>query len=84
MYLSKGERAELDRARELGISRAEALRRGLRALGEGHSTSFYDAFEQLIGSIDSPAAPADLAERHDEYLARDLVARKVRSPRGSS
>lgn len=85
VYLTKTERAQLDRlAGELGISRAEALRRGLRALADRQGTSFYDALERLIGSIDGSTIPTDLAERHDEYLARELIARKVRSPRRSS
>lgn len=85
VYLTKTERAKLDRlARDLGISRAEALRRGLDALADRQGESFYDVFDRLIGSIDRPDIPPDLAARHDEYIARDIEQRKGPSRRRSS
>ena len=85
VYLDRSERSQLDRlALELGLSRAEVLRRGLESLARREAGSFFDAFEPLVGAFSNPEAPADLAERHDEYLAQDLEARAVRSPRRSS
>lgn len=83
VYLNAGERAALDRlARELGVSRAEVLRRGLRAVRRAGDQSFYDVFDRLIGTLDRAGAPTDLAERFDRYLADDLE-RKWRGRRSS-
>ncbi len=72
VYLNRAERAVLDRlARELGVSRAEVLRRGLVGLTGGRESSDYDPLDDLVGAFDERRAPKDLAERHDEYLARD-------------
>jgi hypothetical protein len=72
VYLDRVERASLDRlARELEVSRAEVLRRGLEALGRERRVTVYDALAPLVGSVDAPRAPDDLAERHDEHLAGD-------------
>jgi hypothetical protein len=85
VYLTRAERARLDQlARDLGVSRAEALRQGLDALAERRGGSFYDAFDPLVGGIDDRTLPADLAERHDLHLAHDLELRKGRSRRRSS
>lgn len=53
-----------------GLSKAELLRRGLRRLS---AESLGDqapgwSLERLIGSVDDPKGPKDLAARHDEYL----------------
>ena len=85
VYLTSAERAGLDRvALELGVSRAEVLRRGLEAMAEGRGRSFYAAFEALIGTERAPDAPTNLAEQHDEYLAQDLEKRSRRSRSRSS
>ena len=85
VYLTRAERAALDRlARELGVSRAEVLRRGLGAIAGGQGQSFYAAFDALIGAFSNPDAPVDLAEQHDEYLAQDLEERIARFLRPSS
>lgn len=71
VYLTPAERSRLERlARELGVSRAEVLRRGLEALAGAGGDA--DPLDDLIGAFDNRAAPADLAERHDKYLAEDL------------
>ncbi len=72
VYLDRDDRDLLEVvARSTGLSRAEVLRRGLRRLAEqvlverkpGHS------LEGLVGALgDHPSLPADLAERHDQYL----------------
>ena len=85
VYLTGAERATLDRlAREMGVSRAEVLRRGLLAVARSDSHSLYDAFDRLIGIVDDRATPTDLAERHDEHLALDREARMARFRRRSS
>lgn len=69
VYLTRGERARLDRlARSLGVSRAEVLRRGLEALAGGRATG-YDPMDALVGALDAPGTPTDLAARHDDALA---------------
>lgn len=85
VYLDRKERARLDRlARELGVSRAEVLRRGLQSLEQHEARAFYEMFEPLIGAFSNPEAPTDLAENHDEYLAQDLEAGITRFLRRSS
>lgn len=85
VYLDRAERARLDRlARELGVSRAEVLRRGLDSLERRETQSFYQAFAPLVGAFRNAEAPGDLAERHDEYLAADLEARTAAFLRRSS
>jgi predicted ArsR family transcriptional regulator len=49
VYLTASERAELDRAaRGLGVSRSEALRRGIQALGARGAAGPY---ERLAGTL---------------------------------
>jgi len=85
VYLTPAERSTLDRlAQELGVSRAEVLRRGIETLGSQRARSFYDAFEPLLGACSSPEAPTDLADRHDDYAADDVARASTRSRRGSS
>ncbi len=69
VYLTTEERSALDAlAARTGISRAEVLRRGLRAFAVqqagGHSPLLGTLIE--LGGDDWPA---DLAERHDDYLS---------------
>jgi hypothetical protein len=70
VYLDEQDRELLDRlAKREGLSLAETLRSAIRrwameANAEG------DPVLNLIGSIDDPAAPADLSTRHDEYAVQ--------------
>ena len=84
VYLDPSERAALDRlAKELDVSRAEVLRRGLQAVAEAQARSVYDAVERVIG-LDLPRNPVDLAERHDDYLAPRAARRRKPSRRRRS
>ena len=71
-YLDEADRALLeDVARRTGLPRAEILRRGLRLFAQQALAERAPgwSFEQLIGALgDDPSLPADLSERHDEYL----------------
>lgn len=72
-YLDEPDRALLeDVARRTGLPRAEILRRGLRLFAQQALAERAPgwSFEHLIGAI--PDGPADLSERHDEYLAQAL------------
>jgi hypothetical protein len=71
VYLDADERAMLDRvAGETGLSRAEVLRRGLRsyAVEQGAGGSPMLEFMEWMKQQDFDL-PADLSERHDDYLA---------------
>ncbi len=67
VYLDPDERGLLDRlARETGLSRAEILRRGLKSFAaERRGKSPMLEFMESMRDADMPA---DLAERHDDYL----------------
>ena len=85
VYLTSTERAALDHmARELGVSRAEVLRRGLKVIGAQGARSFHSAFDALVGAVSSLDTPDDLAERHDDYLADDRKRQRGKSRRRSS
>ena len=75
-YLDEVDRALLEQvADRTGLSRAEILRRGLRAFAQQTLTERPPgwSFESLIGVLgDDPSIPTDLSERHDEYLAQAL------------
>jgi hypothetical protein len=80
VYLTRQERSELDRvAREMGVSRSEALRRGVRALGsEGYEGDLQDlADDGLItppkGVSGKPPPSAPIASLRDlmSELAQD-------------
>jgi len=71
VYLSRRDRALLDDlANQTGLSRTELFRRGLWALASqiGVAQKPGSAFEYLIATSDQSDAPADLAERADDYL----------------
>jgi hypothetical protein len=70
VYLDGRDRSLLDRlASEAGVSRAEILRMGLRRLANDVAGEARGAgFRALMGVIDGPDVPRDLASRHDEYL----------------
>lgn len=79
-YLDEADRALLEEvARRTGLSRAEIMRRGLRAFAQQALTERKPGWslEHLIGAI--PDGPADLSERHDEYLAQALEEELRRS-----
>lgn len=72
-YLDEADRTLLEEvARRTGLSRAEIMRRGLRAFAQQALIERKPGWslEHLIGAI--PDGPADLSERHDEYLAQAL------------
>jgi hypothetical protein len=80
VYLSHEERDQLDRvAALLNVSRAEVLRRGIDAVAREAYADVRDPLDDLVGRFDSPSAPRDLADRHDEYLSEDLE-REATSP----
>lgn len=75
VYLAADERALLDRvAQASGLSRAEVLRRALRSFAVESGAVRSPLFE-LIAESRGDDWPADIATRHDDYLAdiyRDL------------
>lgn len=76
VYLDLEERRQLDLlSHKLDVSRAEVLRRGIESLRREKAQSFYEAFEPLIGSVDSPDMPTDASVNLDEYLADALEAK---------
>jgi len=85
VYLDGTERSVLDRlARDLAVSRAEVLRRGLDALQRQQRLSVYDALAPLIGAFGDARTPTDLAERHDDYLGRTAIAKQAPASRRRS
>jgi len=72
VYLDSDERALLDQvAAEGGLSRAEVLRRGLRRYAveqRGRRSPMLEFLDHLESRTDLQDLPADLAERHDDYL----------------
>ena len=75
VYLAADERALLDRvAQATGLSRAEVLRRALKSYAVEHGAVRSPLFD-LIAEAKGDDWPADIAARHDDYLAevyRDL------------
>ena len=72
VYLDAGDRAVLEGVAErTGLSRAEVLRRGLRAYavqqqgGEGPMLQFI----RKMAASDWPDGPSDMGLNHDKYLA---------------
>jgi hypothetical protein len=56
------------------LSKAELIRRGIRRLSQDLAITGrpFAGFSALAGALDSsPAVPADLAARHDQYLYGD-------------
>ena len=72
VYLDHADRELLEEmARQTALPRAELLRRGLRKLGDSilSGQKAGSSLESLVGSLDGVSdLPADLAERHDDYL----------------
>ena len=74
VYLDRSDKELLDQvAQNTGLPRAEVLRRGLRRFAERVLTERRPGWslDGLIGSLGHVNdLPADLAERHDDYLYR--------------
>ena len=72
VYLDERDRALLDAVAErAAVPRSEVLRMALRRLAAELPAAERPGagLASLVGSLDaSPAVPADLAARHDEYL----------------
>ena len=74
VYLDAADRDLLEQvATATGLARAEVLRRGLRSLAASalsHSPED-ESLGYLIGALGSDkSAPSDLADAHDQYLAK--------------
>lgn len=75
VYLDGDERALLENlAERTGLSRAEVLRRGLRSFGVEQAAGRSPLFDFLL-SLRGEDWPADIAERHDDYLAEAYLDR---------
>jgi hypothetical protein len=74
VYLDSDDRDTLDAvAAAAGISRAEALRRGLRRLAAetlGRQDPAHAFVAEMAGSAWPARTPTDLAARHDHYLTQ--------------
>ena len=69
IYLTPDERALLDRvAQATGLSRAEVLRRGLKSFAVESGAVRSPLFDLILESKGDDW-PADIATRHDDYLA---------------
>ena len=71
VYMSVADRELLERlAEETGLARTELFRRGLRRLAEEllEEGGPWSSLDYLTGIADDTDAPADLSERHDDYL----------------
>lgn len=71
VYLDCGERATLDRlARELDVSRAEVLRRGLEALQRRGVRTIYDVLDEVqrIAADEPPPPPPEPGSVQEELL----------------
>lgn len=72
VYLDRGERAALDRlARELDVSRAEVLRRGLELLSERRRETVYEWLDRLMRMpVEEPVSPEPGS--FEEFLEEEL------------
>lgn len=71
VYMSASDRELLERlAEETGLARTELFRRGLRRLAEEllEERAPGSSVDYLTGIANETDAPADLSERHDDYL----------------
>ncbi len=69
IYMSADERRLLDSlAAEIGLSRAEILRRGLRSFAAEHAGE-RGPMHLLMQTLRDDAWPIDIAVRHDDHLA---------------
>lgn len=82
VYLDPDERALLDQvAAESGLSRAEVLRRGLRRYAverSGGRSPMLELLDYMESRTDLKDLPADLSERHDDYLVELYEAERDR------
>lgn len=73
VYMDRRDRSLLDEvASAEGISRAEVLRRGVRAYARQRippGESPLDRFMREARKLDWAPGPTDIGERHDDYLA---------------
>ena len=78
VYLAVDDRALLDQvSAAAGISRAEALRRGIKRLAAdvlGAEDPAHTFVAEMASAAWPTGTPRDLAARHDEYLTEDLRA----------
>ena len=77
VYLESPDRALLERAAAAsGLSRAEVLRRGLHRFAAEllADASPALAFLESVATVAAAGSPADVATRHDDYLADWEVA----------
>lgn len=70
IYMAPDERRLLDTmAEQTGLSRAEVLRQGLRKFAAEQAGSD-GPVQTFMRAMREKALPADIAEAHDDYLAR--------------
>ena len=73
VYLASDDRAMLDGlAERTGLSRAEILRRGIRSFAAEQSDGQSPMLQFLL-SLKGEDWPADIAERHDDYLVESYL-----------
>ncbi len=69
LYLDdRTERALKRLAARTGRSQASHVREALRRYVVDEQRDATDPFESLIGLVDDPKGPTDVAEQHDHYL----------------
>ena len=80
-YLTAAEREDLDRAaRELGVSRSEALRRGIRSLVRGRASgALADLAEE--GIVSPATAPATSPPRSAPVAPLDALLAEIDADR---
>lgn len=84
VYLDAGERRQLEQlAKQMDVSRAEVLRRGLAAIRREATPGVYARFGPLIGSMDDPSVPADASSHFKQHYA-DLLDDKWKRGKRSS
>lgn len=84
VYLDGDERRQLDTlARQLSVSRAEVLRRGLESLRRESAPGVYARFAPLIGSMDAPEVPTDASASFKQHYADVLEEKWKRGKRSS-
>ena len=84
VYLDGEERRQLDLlSRQLAVSRAEVLRRGIESLRRESAPGVYARFAPLIGSMDAPDLPADASSNFKQHYADALEEKWKRGRRSS-
>lgn len=84
VYLDEHDRALLEQLAEAtGLPRTELFRRGLRRLADELRTGVRagSSLAHLIATATDDDLPADLAERHDEYLYGGRYAKRPKRTR---